>query len=359
MHEYFMKKALEIAQLGFVSPNPRVGAILVRDNIIITEAYHKQYGSHHAEVNLFNSLPDNFDFKDCSLYITLEPCSHFGRTPPCVDLVISKGIKKVIIASLDPNPLVSGRGIQKLKDAGIEVITGILEDQEKTLNEAFFKFITTKMPFIHVKSGVSLDGKICTSTGESKWITSEKSRQYAHMLRSQYSAIMVGINTVLMDNPLLTSRIKNGRDPIRIILDTKLKTPLDSKIIQTASKIRTIIVTSKDSNYTDYINNHIEIITTPLKNNKIDLEYLINILANMGIDSILIEGGGELIYSAFETKVVDKLSLYIAPILLGGKNSKSFIGGEGISNLKDAIQIENWTITQLSKDILIESYIKK
>ncbi len=371
MHEKFMSRALELAQNGFVSPNPRVGAVLVKDDNIIAEGYHKKFGEAHAEIELFNSLPDDFDYTRTALYVTLEPCSHYGKTPPCAKKIVELGIKTVYVACLDPNPLVAGRGIQILKDDGIDVSVGILEEEAKIVNETFFKFITTKRPFVLLKSAMSLDGKICTNTGESQWISSEESRREVHFLRSRMTAIMVGINTVLVDDPMLNARIENGRNPIRIILDSSLRTPLSSKIVQTSKEITTIIVTvEKDKDkYTPYTDNNIEIICvndntelssielSSIKLSSIDLSSLMDILAKKNIDSILIEGGAELSYSALESKIVDKVQLYYAPIIIGGKESKSFICGKGIDKLDEAFRVKSYTVRSIGKDFVVEGYI--
>ncbi len=361
-----MSRALELAQKGFVSPNPRVGAVLVKDDNIIAEGYHKKFGEAHAEIDLFNSLPDDFDYTGTTLYVTLEPCSHYGKTPPCAKKIVELGIKTVYVACLDPNPLVAGRGIQILKDDGIDVSVGILEEEAKIINETFFKFITTKRPFVLLKSAMSLDGKICTNTGESQWISSEESRREVHFLRSRMTAIMVGINTVLVDDPMLNARIENGRNPVRIILDSSLRTPISSKIVQTAKEIATIIVTvEKDKDkYTPYTDNDIEIICmenkielSSIDLSSIELSSLMDILAKRNIDSILIEGGSELAYSALESKIVDKVQLYYAPIIIGGKESKSFIGGKGIDKLDKAFRVKSYTVRSIGKDFVVEGYI--
>ncbi|MGL5955433.1 MAG: bifunctional diaminohydroxyphosphoribosylaminopyrimidine deaminase/5-amino-6-(5-phosphoribosylamino)uracil reductase RibD [Brevinema sp.] len=359
MQEFFMKRAIEIAQYGFVSPNPRVGAVLTQNDKIIAEGYHQSYGDAHAEINLFHSLPKDFSFYDTELYVSLEPCSHYGKTPPCAKAIIERGIKKVYVASLDPNPLVSGKGVQILRESAIDVTVGLLEEEAKKINEAFFKFMLTNRPFILLKSAMSLDGKICTHTGQSKWISSEESRREVHRLRSQYTAIMVGINTVLSDDPVLTSRIENGRNPIRIIIDSTLRTPLFSKIVQSAQEIPVIIVT-KELNvekYLPYQQYGVEILCIPSQNNRIDLNYLAELLGQRGIDSIMLEGGAELAYSALESKIIDKVQLYYAPIILG--SGKSFVSGLGVDSLDEAFILEELTARSNSKDLIVEAYIKK
>ncbi len=359
LYMQFMKRALEIAALGYVSPNPRVGAVLVRDHHIIAEGYHQNYGGDHAEIELFNSLPADFDYSDTVLYVTLEPCSHYGKTPPCAAKIIALGIPRVIVACTDPNPLVAGRGIQMLKDAGVKVSVGLLQEESQKLNESFFKFISTRKPFVLLKSAMSLDGKICTNIGESKWISSEASRREVHILRSRMSAVMVGVNTVIADDPALNSRIENGRDPIKIIADSTLRTPLDSKALQNNNK--TIIATLElnQAKHIPYTDKGVEIITTESKDGKIDLQDLMGKLAAANIDSILLEGGAELAYSALDAGIIDKVQLYYAPILIGGSDSKSFISGEGVQKLSDAFELENCTVRATDRDFVIEAYIKK
>ncbi len=357
MHEKFMNRALELAQKGFVSPNPRVGAVLVKDGNIIAEGYHKKFGGNHAEIELFNTLSEDFDYTDTVLYVSLEPCSHYGKTPPCAKKIIELGIKNVCVACLDPNPLVAGKGVQMLEEAGVDVVVGILENKAKIINEAFFKFISTKRPFVLLKSAMSLDGKICTNTGESKWISSEESREEVHFLRSQMSAIMVGINTVLVDNPMLNSRIENGRDPVRIVIDSSLRTPIDSNVVQTAKEIPTIIATTTQDKHKPYIDKGVEVMCVPKnKDGRVDLYKLMEILATKNIDSILVEGGAELAYSALESGIVDKVQLYYAPIIIGGKKSKSFIGGKGVDCLEDVFRLKSYSVRSIGKDFVVEGY---
>lgn len=222
LNQEYMRLAIEIAKKGAgkVNPNPMVGAVIVKDERVIGQGYHKYYGGNHAEVNAFENLSDNPE--GATIYVTLEPCSHYGKTPPCVDKIIANKISKVVVGTLDPNPLVEGRGIKALKEAGIEVITGVLEEECKKLNEVFMKYILCKRPFVVLKTAMTLDGKIATESGESKWITSDKSRQEVHKLRNKLSAIMVGVNTVIKDNPELTCRLEGGKNPVRIIVDSKI-----------------------------------------------------------------------------------------------------------------------------------------
>ncbi len=365
MKEGYMKLALELAKkgIGRVHPNPMVGAVIVKDGKILGQGYHKKCGEGHAEVNAFKDAEEkNENVEGAEMYVTLEPCSHFGKTPPCADKIIEKKISKVFIGTLDPNPLVAGRGVKKLKDAGIYVEYGILESECYKLNEVFMKYIVKKEPFVVMKTGMSLDGKIATYSGESKWITEEKSRENVHNLRNELTGIMVGINTVLKDNPQLTCRVNGGRNPIRIIVDSNLKIPMDCKIVNTAKEVETIIATTDKANL-DKINSledkGVKIIVVPSKNGKVNLKELMTILGKLKIDSILLEGGGTLNFSALEEGIVDKVKIYIAPKIIGGKDSKTPIEGKGIDNLKDAFKITNLSVSTIGEDILVEGYVEK
>ncbi|MFQ7000873.1 MAG: bifunctional diaminohydroxyphosphoribosylaminopyrimidine deaminase/5-amino-6-(5-phosphoribosylamino)uracil reductase RibD [Clostridium sp.] len=365
MKEGYMKLALELAKkgIGRVHPNPMVGAVIVKDGKILGQGYHKKCGEGHAEVNAFKDAEEkNENVEGAEMYVTLEPCSHFGKTPPCADKIIEKKISKVFIGTLDPNPLVAGRGVKKLKDAGIYVEYGILESECYKLNEVFMKYIVKKEPFVVMKTGMSLDGKIATYSGESKWITEERSREDVHNLRNELTGIMVGINTVLKDNPQLTCRVNGGRNPIRIIVDSNLKIPMDCKIVNTAKEVETIIATTDKANL-DKINSledkEVKIIVVPSKNGKVNLKELMTILGKLKIDSILLEGGGTLNFSALEEGIVDKVKIYIAPKIIGGKDSKTPIEGKGIDNLKDAFKITNLSVSTIGEDILVEGYVEK
>ena len=365
MKEGYMQLALELAKkgIGRVHPNPMVGAVIVKDGKILGQGYHKKCGEGHAEVNAFKDAEEkNENVEGAEMYVTLEPCSHFGKTPPCADKIIEKKISKVFIGTLDPNPLVAGRGVKKLKDAGIYVEYGILESECYKLNEVFMKYIVKKEPFVVMKTGMSLDGKIATYSGESKWITEERSREDVHNLRNELTGIMVGINTVLKDNPQLTCRVNGGRNPIRIIVDSNLKIPMDCKIVNTAKEVETIIATTDKANL-DKINSledkGVKIIVVPSKNGKVNLKELMTILGKLKIDSILLEGGGTLNFSALEEGIVDKVKIYIAPKIIGGKDSKTPIEGKGIDNLKDAFKITNLSVSTIGEDILVEGYVEK
>jgi diaminohydroxyphosphoribosylaminopyrimidine deaminase/5-amino-6-(5-phosphoribosylamino)uracil reductase len=364
METKYMQRALELAAKGFGYSNTNrvVGAVFVKDCKIIGEGYHEVCGSHHAEVNAFKNATE--DVKDATMYVTLEPCSHYGKTPPCANAIVEKGIKKVVIGLKDPNPLVAGRGIQILKDNNIEVITGVMEEEGKKLNEIFLKYITTKIPFCILKTAMTLDGKIAAYTGDSKWITNELSRKYVHQLRHRVSGIMVGIGTILADDPLLTTRLDtgSGSDPTRIIVDSSTRIPLEAKVLQVESKARTIIATTELAarNKIKALEDiGVEIIITPLKNNRVDLTYLMKALGERLIDSVLLEGGSELNYSAIEEGIVDKVNVFIAPKIIGGRGAKTPIGGLGKAVMSEAISIKNIQIHKFDDDVMLEGYIRK
>ena len=358
--EIFMREALRIAKNaeGRTSPNPLVGAVVVREGKIIAEGWHRQAGTPHAEVHALN-MADKLA-KGATLYVTLEPCSHFGRTPPCANRIVEAGIKKVVVAMTDPNPKVSGRGIEILKSAGIEVKVGVLEDDAKKLNEVFLKWITKKMPFVTAKFACSLDGKIATSTGESQWISCEESRKFTHHLRDISDAIMVGSGTVLADNPTLTTRLENfsGKNPARIIVDSLAKTPLDFNVVcdKKAETIFAMTENAPQEKISALKSRGVEIIFAG-SGDKVDLKILLEKLAEREITSVLVEGGGNLHFSMLEKNLVDKIFAFIAPKIIGGKNSKTAVEGAGFLELKNAVELKNLTTQKLGEDILICGYV--
>ena len=355
--EIFMREALRIAKNaeGRTSPNPLVGAVIVKDGKIIAEGWHRKAGTPHAEIHALNMAGELA--KNSTMYVTLEPCSHFGRTPPCANKIVDAGIKKVFIAMKDPNPKVSGRGIEILKSAGIEVNVGILEDEAKILNEVFFKWITKKIPFVTAKFACSLDGKISTVTGQSKWISCEESRKFSHHLRDISDAIMVGIGTVLADNPSLTTRLVDGKNPVRIVVDSFAKIPLDSKIIRDglAKNILAVTKNAPREKISALKNCGVEIIETD--GEKVDLNFLMKELAKREITSILLEGGGTLHFSMLKENLVDKIFAFIAPKIIGGKNSLTAVEGAGFENISDAVQLKNFSVEKIGEDFLIGGYI--
>lgn len=352
----YMQLALELAKkgMGKTAPNPMVGAVIVKENRIIGQGYHKQYGAPHAERDAFASL--SVSASDATLYVTLEPCCHYGKTPPCTDAIIEHNIRRVVVATLDPNPLIAGKGIQILKDHGIEVTVGVLEQEALELNHVFFYYITRKLPYVVMKYAMSADGKIAAHTGKSQWITGKEAREHVHKLRNQYRAIMTGIGTVLADDPLLTSRIPEGMNPIRIICDTNCRIPLDSAIMKTAKEVPTYIAcNSFDSKKRTKLEElGAMVIETPIENGHLDLVCLLHRLGELRIDSILTEGGGTLNESLLKTHLVNALKVYIAPKLLGGSQSKTPVEGIGVNSPDEAYTFTLTKSSQIGQDILLE-----
>lgn len=362
MDEHYMKIAIDLAKKGRgrVNPNPMVGAVIVKKDKIIGKGYHQFYGGCHGEINAFKDAEE--DVTGSTLYVTLEPCSHYGKTPPCVDKIIEMKVGKVVVGIVDPNPLVAGRGIEKIKNAGIKVVVGVLEEECKSLNEVFIKNILEKKPFVIMKTAMSLDGKIATKTGESKWITGSKSRERVHQLRDQVTGIMVGVNTVIVDDPELTCRIENGKSPIRIIVDSKLRIPLDAKVLKDQDMAKTIVGTTDQADprkKRELEKRGIKVLTIKKLEGRVDLQDLMKKLFDENIHSILLEGGSSLNFSALDQSIVDKVQVYIAPKLIGGEMSKTPVGGRGIENLANGFHLDNLRYKRVGRDILIEGYIKR
>lgn len=362
MDKKWMQYALSLAEKGsgFVSPNPMVGALLVRDDKILSEGWHQKYGGPHAEVNAFENI--EADVSDCTMYVTLEPCSHYGKTPPCVDRIIKSGVKKVVVAMKDPNPLVAGQGIEKMKAAGIEVVTGVLEEEAKDLNRAFIKFITQKVPYVISKTAMTLDGKIAAYTGDSKWVTSEEARTYVHEMRHRLKGIMVGIGTVLADDPLLNVRLDKEEvsHPVRIVVDSDARIPLRSKLVQTAHEIPLILAVSEnlsDEKRRLLESKGVKIIALVRRAEGLDLQSLMKALGALGIDSILLEGGGTLNWSMFKAGLVDEINAFIAPKIIGGTNAITPVEGQGFERMAQAIELDEWTSEEIGKDLLIKGSV--
>jgi len=358
-----MHRALELASkgIGRTNPNPLVGAVIVKDNTVIAEGYHEFFGGPHAEINALRNATESV--KGATMYVTLEPCSHYGKTPPCVDAIIESGIKEVVVAMTDPNPLVAGRGIKNLENNEIAVWTGLLEDEAKELNEVFIKYIATKTPYVVMKTAMTLDGKIACKTGESKWISNKKSREYVHILRNRLTGIMVGIGTVLKDDPSLTCRIGKGlRQPRRIIVDSTLKIPLKSKVLRDDHARETIIATAEGADVlkAEKIRSlGAKVIYLPSKDGRVDLNKLMESLGEEQIDSILLEGGGELNYSALKAGIVDKVVTFIAPKILGGKDAPTPVEGEGSCSMRERIELEKIKVSTFDDDVMIEGEVKR
>jgi diaminohydroxyphosphoribosylaminopyrimidine deaminase / 5-amino-6-(5-phosphoribosylamino)uracil reductase len=355
----YMEMALTLAKKGegYTSPNPMVGAVVVKNGNIVGKGYHHFYGGPHAEVYALDDAGNMADGAD--IYVNLEPCSHYGKTPPCVLKIIQSGIKRVIIGMEDPNPLVSGRGIKMLQDEGIEVIVGVLEKKSRDLNEVFIKHMKSEFPFVKLKIAQTLDGFIATKNGDSKWITNEKSRLYGHKLRHGVDAILVGINTVLKDNPALTTRLpgNKGKDSIRIVLDTRLSISPEARIINQKSEAKTIIVTSNDIDTEKkeilMKKDNVEILSLDLNNKDlIPLKELLKILHKREISSILVEGGSYVNSSFLKEGLVDKIYTFIAPCVLGGNDGISSFSGSGVITMDSVIKLKNVVYKKLGDNIL-------
>jgi len=353
----YMLRAISLAKKGegWTNPNPMVGAVIVKDGKIIGEGYHKKYGELHAERNAFASLKESA--KGATMYVTMEPCCHYGKTPPCTQAIIEHEIGKVVIGSKDPNPKVSGKGVQILKEAGISLVEDFLREECDKLNPIFFHYIRTKMPYVVMKYAMTLDGKIATKTGESKWVTGKEAREEVQHMRHRYMGIMVGIGTVLADDPMLNVRAKDKKSPIRIICDSKLKIKEDSQIVKTAFNQRTIVVYADSQNIQEKLERlhslGVETLYCPDESNQIDLKKLMIYLGNEGIDSIILEGGGTLNESAVRAGIVKEVQAFIAPKLFGGVNSKTPIEGIGVNLPSEAVKLKYTGICQIGEDIKI------
>jgi len=374
LSKQYMLRAIELAKkgAGYTSPNPLVGAVIVKDDIIIGEGYHHKYGSLHAERDAINNC--TVSTNGATIYVTLEPCCHYGKQPPCVDAIIESGITRVVVGSKDPNPLVAGKGNEKLRKNGIEVIEDFMRNECDEMNKVFFHYITKETPYVVMKYAMTIDGKIATYTGDSKWITGDAARHNVHEDRHRYTGIMVGIGTVLADNPMLDCRIDGKISPTRIICDTGLNTPVSSNIVNTAMKQRTIIATSvtDSSKYKPYTDKGCEVIYIPsencsdatydiTENKNVDLKQHLNLnvlmkeLGTLKIDSILLEGGGTLNWAALRAGIVNRVQAYIAPKIIGGVTAPTPVRGTGMELMKDAITLTNSSITKIGDDYLIES----
>lgn len=361
-NEKFMRLALELAAnaAGRTSPNPLVGAVIVKDNRVVGCGWHRKAGTPHAEIHALRqagALAQNAE-----VYVTLEPCSHYGRTPPCAQALIEAGVKKVYAALFDPNPKVAGKGFKMLEQAGIEVEYGFLEKEARRQNEVFLKWIEHNKPFVAMKVAMTLDGKIATVSGQSKWITNETSRACGYNLRDIYDGIMVGINTVKEDNPFLTARVEGGRNPVRIVLDSTLDIDLNANVI-TDKTAKTVIATTdraKKAKIAALEKMGIQILIVDKDEyDHVDIVKLMDILGQQNICSILVEGGSSIHGSLVKNRLVDKVYFFIAPKIVGGKNAKSPVMGEGISDLMQALEIEEIETEKLAGDILITGKVKR
>jgi diaminohydroxyphosphoribosylaminopyrimidine deaminase/5-amino-6-(5-phosphoribosylamino)uracil reductase len=358
---FFLEMAYGLAEKawGWASPNPYVGAVIVKRDVIVGHGFHERPGKPHAEVVALERA--GTQAKGSTVYITLEPCVHWGRTPPCIDSLLEARPKRVIVSALDPNPLVFKKGIKKLKEAGIEVSVGLLEEKNRRLNETYIKYITQKIPFVTAKAALTLDGKIATRTFDSKWISSSQTREYVHLLRGEYDAIMVGIGTLVLDDPQLTVRHPNwkGKKIIRVILDSRLRFPLGAKILSTLAEGKILVFTLRDAPQRKadaLIKKGVEVIPLSESSSGIDLHEVFFWLGKQEISSLLVEGGRHLLTSLLEARLADKIFLTLSPQLIGGENALPFIGGKGVSFVKDSLNLKDIKYFQIENDMIVEGY---
>lgn len=371
INEKYMRMAIELAKrgAGAVNPNPMVGAVVVKNGEVIGRGYHKFFGGPHAEVYALEEAGEKAE--GATIYVTLEPCSHYGKTPPCAKKIIDMGIKKCFIGSSDPNPKVAGRGVAMLKETGIEVVENVLKEECDEVNQVFFKYIKTKIPYLFVKCGITLDGKIALSNGISKWITNSIAREKVQYYRNKFMGIMVGINTVLTDNPSLTARIENGVNPFRIIVDPNLQIDENCKVVKNNEDEKTVIITSQKNLFTeDAENTEIQIKQKRLSEEnrvkfifidgeKFSFRKMLEEIGKAGIDSILLEGGETLISLAFEENVIDGGEIFIANKILGDSRAKPFISGFVREKMEEAVQLTNVRNNIYGENVGMEFYFKK
>ena len=360
--EQMMARAISLARngLGRTSPNPLVGAVIVRDGRIVAEGWHRKAGTPHAEIHALNMAGELA--RGATVYVSLEPCAHYGRTGPCARALVEAGVSRVVVAMTDPNPKVAGKGIAILQEAGIEVTTGVLEQAARQLNEVFLKWMTTGLPFVALKTAMTLDGKIATAAGQSQWITNEASRYETHRLRDIYDGILVGINTALADNPSLTTRLKEyqGRNPVRIVVDSRARLPLTAKLV-TDGAARTIVAVTEQApaeRVEALRSAGVEIIVAG-SSNHVDMQSLMEQLGAMKISSVLVEGGGSVNFSLLQAGLVDRVYAFIAPKLVGGRDALTPVEGEGFQELDRAVELENIQLRQLGSDVLLTGIVKR
>jgi len=362
MDKSYMKLALKLAARarGRTSPNPMVGAVVVKEGNIVGRGFHHQAGTPHAEIHALKEAGPKA--RGATLYVTLEPCCHYGRTGPCSEAVIGAGIARVVVAMADPNPLVAGNGLKRLEAAGISVTLGVLEEEARQLNEVFLKYIATRRPFVVAKAAVSLDGKIATRTGKSRWITGPEARSYGHRLRDRYDAIMVGIGTILADDPALTARLpgRQSHDPVRVVLDSRGRTPPEARILHQQSEAATIIAVTKEApmERLEVLRGAGAEVVVINEGPRVDLMELMKFLGAREITSVLIEGGAGVHASALEAGLVDKAAWFIAPKIIGGSEAPGPVGGLGVDDPAEAMELDQVKVRRLGKDFCLEGYLK-
>ena len=357
-HIQTMRRALELAARGRTSPNPMVGAVVVKQGKVVGEGYHSRAGYPHAEVEALRQAGNKA--RSADLYVNLEPCCHFGRTPPCTDAIIQAGIKRVFVGMKDPNKQVSGKGLRALKAQGIVIVSGILKKECMKLNESFVKVMQTGMPFVIMKTAMSLDGKIATRSGDARWISGELARKHVHKIRNYVDAILVGTETVLKDNPRLTCRLATGsvEHPIRIILDRRNRIPLTANVFKNSRSQPVIYVTGSDispARQKALVARKVEILNGKFGKNGFHIKPLLKELAKRDMNSILVEGGAELNASVLKAGVVDRVVAFISPILIGGGKAPGFLGGQGVMKVNDAIKLKDIEVTKIGEDLMVEA----
>ena len=359
----YMRRAMELAErgVGFTNPNPMVGAVIVKGGKVIGEGWHERCGEWHAERNAFKNC--TVPAEGATMYVTLEPCCHYGKTPPCTEAIIEHGIARVVVGMEDPNPLVAGKGIALLREAGIEVVCGVEEEALREQNRVFLKYISTKLPWVAMKTAMTLDGKIATRTGDSKWITGAEARAYVHELRHRFMAIVVGIGTAVADDPLLNCRIEGRgvRQPIRVVVDSNARLSLDSQLVKTAGEYRTIVAHTRfapEERVKALREAGVEMSLCKEKEGLVDVRNLLELLGQSGIDSILLEGGGSLNYTFWAEGLADELYAFIAPKIVGGMNAKTPVEGAGMEKMADAINLELENVLNVGHDVLLKLKVK-
>lgn len=352
LDERFMRMAINLAlrASGLTSPNPAVGAVIVKNGKVVARGYHKKAGGAHAEAEAIG----NRDLLDATLYVTLEPCCHYGKTPPCTDAILRSGIKTVVVGTKDPNPAVAGKGIKILRRAGIEVITGVLEGECRALNVAYNKYIVKRVPYVTLKLAVSLDGRIATSTGDSRWITGIGARRLVHRMRSLSDAVMVGASTVVKDDPELTVRLVEGKSPVRVVVDSRFKAPLESRVFKKAGGA--IVFVTRDAprkKIEKALESGIKVVAVPKSRQGVDLKRVVKELGRLQVTSLLVEGGGTLAASLLKSGLVDRVCLFMAPLIIGAEGTGA-VAGLGIKKVSGALKLKEVAVKTVGHDILVE-----
>jgi len=358
--EKMMKRAIVLARrgIGRTSPNPPVGCVIVRDGEIVGTGWHRKAGTPHAEVHALREAGERA--RGADVFVTLEPCSHFGKTPPCAEALITAEVGRVYAGMVDPNPLVAGKGIQRLRSAGIPTFPGLMEQECRRLIGPFLRHVTTGLPLVTVKSALTLDGKTATAMGDSKWITGEAARRHVHQLRSESDALMVGVETVLADDPQLTCRLpRGGMDPLRIIVDSRLRTPLAAQVFRVESKATTLIASLEqdEGRFSAYRALGAELLSCREERGRVDLGHLLAQLGNRGVQSVLVESGGELAGALLRQGLIDRLVLFYGPRLVGGEGRSPF-AGVGVERMSESIRVQEIKVRRFGDDVMVSGYLR-